>query len=210
MSATILVTALPILILIIILLVVIVIIILPRIRREVIKKSGELANATILEVSYGRGAVYSGGNDNNLVSQHTILKLEVRPQVGSTYITEDHFMASAMDMMKLRPGCLIQVRVNKDNPQQVVSLPETVTAPANAPLEARANLAIANLIAQGGSMSPEDVRKAMENQGIHSRPMPTIQDDPKAKLEKLKEMLNAGLITPQEYETKKVEILARF
>jgi hypothetical protein len=44
--------------------------------------------------------------------------------------------------------------------------------------------------------------------GIHVSP-PVALDDPKAKLEKLKEMLASGLITQQEFEAKKKEILAR-
>jgi len=35
------------------------------------------------------------------------------------------------------------------------------------------------------------------------------QEDPKAKIAKLKDMLDSGLITPQEFEAKKKEILAR-
>jgi hypothetical protein len=51
----------------------------PFIRRQWIKSNGELASATILEVRYGRGAVYSGGYNHSLVSQTVILKLEVHP-----------------------------------------------------------------------------------------------------------------------------------
>lgn len=41
-------------------------------------------------------------------------------------------------------------------------------------------------------------------------PAPAPQEDPMEKLKKLKGMLDAGLITPQEYDTKKTEILSRF
>ena len=38
----------------------------------------------------------------------------------------------------------------------------------------------------------------------------SVQDDPMQKLKKLKEMLDAGLITQEEYDTKKANILANF
>ncbi|MFH2040486.1 MAG: SHOCT domain-containing protein [Chloroflexota bacterium] len=38
---------------------------------------------------------------------------------------------------------------------------------------------------------------------------PLEQDQPEAKLKKLQEMLNAGLITQEDYEVKKAEILSR-
>jgi len=41
-------------------------------------------------------------------------------------------------------------------------------------------------------------------------PAPAPQEDPMQKLKKLKDMLDAGLITAQEYEAKKADILSRF
>lgn len=41
-------------------------------------------------------------------------------------------------------------------------------------------------------------------------PPPAPQEDPMEKLKKLKDMMDAGLITAQEYEAKKADILSRF
>ncbi len=45
---------------------------------------------------------------------------------------------------------------------------------------------------------------------ISTAPAPVQQEDPMQKLKKLKEMMDAGLITAQEYEAKKADILSRF
>ncbi len=213
MSAILSDNVLPFLIIGVVLLILFLIYGVPFLIRTYVKSTGELADATIIDFRSGRGAVYSGSEYNHqLVAQKIILKLEVHPKNGAPYVTEDRFMAKAMDLMKLRPGCNIQVRVAAGNPKRVVCLPETVTASASAPVEARASVAIANLVANaknnGSGMSPEDVMKAFQAQGIRSRPM-TTPDDPKAKLEQLKEMLNSGLITQQEFEAKKAEILSK-
>ncbi len=182
---------------------------IPFIMRQSIKATGELANARILEVRYGRGTVYTGGEHSNSVSsQKVILKLEVHPANGNPYVTEDRFMAKAADLLKLKPGCDMQVRFAKGNPSRVVSLPGTISASADAPMAARAGIAIANLVAQGKAAKPEEVLRALQEQGIRTRPM-SQPDDPKARLEKLREMLNSGLISQQEFEAKKAEILAK-
>lgn len=48
--------------------------------------------------------------------------------------------------------------------------------------------------------------------GLPTAPAPASvpQEDPMQKLKKLKDMMDAGLITAQEYEAKKVDILSRF
>lgn len=46
--------------------------------------------------------------------------------------------------------------------------------------------------------------------GLPTAPAPAPQEDPMQKLKKLKDMSDAGLITAQEYETKKADILSRF
>ena len=185
---------------------------LPPLLRMYVKSTGKRASATILEKHYGRGSVYSGSSYNhNLIAQKVILKLEVHPADAAAYIAEDRFLAKSMDDMRLNVGCDLQVSIARNNPKRVVSLPETVTASAYAPVQARAGLAMANLaeqVAHGGSAGPEQVMAALQAQGVRTVTPPTA-DDPKAKLEELKELLNSGLITQQEFETKKAGILAR-
>ncbi len=184
--------------------------------RWYIKSTGEAARATILDVNMGKWVVYSGSEySGNVQSQQVILKLEVHPNNGAVYVAEDKFMARAMDLMRLRQGCDIQVRIASNNPKRVVCLPETVTAPAGSPVQARAGLAMADFaeqVARGGSFGTEQVMEALRAQGIVPAAMPSmpgVQGDPKERLAKLKEMLDSGLISPQEYEAKKQEILSQ-
>ena len=147
-----------------------------------------------------------------MVSQKIILKLEVHPSNGAPYIAEDRFMAKSMDVMRLNEGCDVQVSVARNHPKWVVCLPETVTASPNAPVQARASLAMADFaeqVSRGGSTDPQQVMEALRARGVRTSTL-AAPDDPKAKLEKLKEMLTEGLITQKEYEAKKAEILSKF
>ena len=185
---------------------------LPPLLRYYVKSTGEPAKATILEKRFGRWIMYSGSEySRNVSAQQVILKLEVHPTNGMLYIAEDKFMAKAMDLLRLNVGCDIQVRIARNNPKRVVCLPNTVVASSNAPVQARAGLAVANFaeqVSRGGLAGAEQVREALQAQGIQAV-LPITQDDPKAKIEKLKDMLDSGLITQQEFETKKREILAK-
>lgn len=185
---------------------------LPPLLRLYVRSTGTRASATILEKRYGRGTMYSGSEYNhNVVAQKIILKLEVHPADAAAYVAEDRFMAKGMDNMRLNVGCDVQVSIARNNPKRVVVLPETVTASPNAPVQARAGLAMANFaeqVAHGGAAGPEQVMAALRAQGVRTS-TPAAPDDPKAKLEKLQEMLNAGLITQQEFAAKRAEILAK-
>jgi hypothetical protein len=182
----------------------------PRLLRSYVISTGQPARAIILEKRLGRWATYSKEDGGNLLAQQLILKLQVHPPQGAPYVAEDKFMAKLIDLRRLNEGCDVQVRIARNNPQRVVCLPETVAASPNAPVAARAGLAMANFAEQasrGGPAGAEQAVEALRAQGIQARPM--AQEDPKAKLAKLKEMLDSGLITPQEFEAKKREILAR-
>jgi hypothetical protein len=182
----------------------------PRLLRSYVISTGAPARATILQKRLGRWATYSKEDGGNMLAQQVILSLQVYPAQGAPYVAEDTFMAKMIDLRRLNEGCDIQVRIARNNPQRVVCLPETVAASANAPVAARAGVAMANFaeqVARGGPAGAEHAVAALQAQGIQPRPL--VQDDPKAKIAKLKEMLDSGLITPQEFEAKKREILAR-
>ena len=214
---------------------------LEPLKRSILKSSGQPATAKIIGKQFGRWVTYSGSEYSSSVSsQQIILKLEVHPPAGVAYIAQDKFMAKAMDLMRLNEGCMIQVYIDKHNPQRVVCDPKTVTVSANSPAASRAGLAMADLVgqfSQGGAVpSTDQVLDALKAQGLNVTPpvipanyasmvppnIPTSyasmvppvipgmgQDDPKTKIEKLNEMLTAGLITQQEFDAKKKEILAR-
>lgn len=222
--------------------------------REIIKSTGTPARARILEQKYGNLIITNGSNYNQSINRQKVtLKLEVHPTDAMPFICEDRFLANPEDLMRLSPGCDVQVMIAQNNPHKVVCLPETVTASADAPAGARANVALADIVeqaVQGVAPSTDQVLEALKTQGFqtsfttsnfgsltpdqqrrvedalkHLGQNPgmaqvvdikgiktnvvTHSSDPKETLEKLKEMLDSGLITSQEYEDKKKEILDR-
>jgi hypothetical protein len=181
----------------------------PYISRALVKSTGTPAEAVILSKRDGKKAVY--GSERSLIAQEIILKLEVHPTAGAPYETEIRYMAGVMDAMRLEPGYIVQVRVARGNPSNVAVLAETSRPGPNASNVARAQVAVANFaqkVARGEVASGQSVMETLQAEGVHTRPM-AAPDDPKLKLEKLKELLAAGLITQQEFETKKAEILAQ-
>jgi hypothetical protein len=204
--------------------------------RSSIKASGIPAKAKILEQRLGRMAVYSGDEYSNTVSsQQVILKLQVYPPNGAPYIAEDKFMAKALDLMRLTAGCELTVYIAKGNPQKVVCDPKTVSASLSAPVGARAGMAMADLASQTTWNSVPDLNQVMDAlkaHGVQGVPpvmpgmppavpgypqnipgyppsIPGAQEDTKAKMENLKAMLESGLITQQEFDAKKKDLLDR-
>jgi hypothetical protein len=223
--------------------------------RMIIKSSGIPARAKILEKKFGKWVMYSGGEYNqNVTGQQLVLKLEVHPQNEMPYICEDKFMAKPVDLMRLNEGCELQVMISKSNPQKVVCLPDTATAPEGASSQTRAGAALADIVEQaihGEVPTTDQVLDALKSQGFQTTSFTTTNfsaltpdqqhkveealkmagqnpgmaqvlrtqgmktsvvtnvSDPKDTLEKLKEMLDSGLISQSEYDQKKKEILER-
>lgn len=184
--------------------------------RAIIKSNGKRARAKILGKKFGRWTMYSGGEYNHTVTaQQVTLQLEVHPDDALPYECEDKFMAKARDLMLLNEGCDIQVVISKTNPMKVVCLPETVTASLDAPVQARAGLAMADLIdqaAHGQVPTTEQVLASLQAQGVQTTSFvvnSSQPNDPKTALTSLKGMLDSGLITQQEFDSKKKEILGR-
>jgi hypothetical protein len=180
--------------------------------RYFVRKTGQPARAVILERRYGRWATYTGSEHNaSMTSQQVILKLEVHPLNDMPYTAEDKFMAKGLDMLRLSPGCEIQVAIAKNNPKRVVCLPETVSAPADASAQARTGLAMADIaeqVARGGSASQEQVLQVLQAHGVQTS-TPSPQENTRAKLEELKAMLDAGLIDQSDFDSKKKDLLAK-
>ncbi len=106
-----------------------------------IKSTGERARAVILERHHGGLEMYTGGDEyghgGQLTSRQIVLKLEVHPNNGATYIAEDRFWVNAMYARRLTPGSEMQVVISRNNPKRVVSMPETLHTSANASAKAR-------------------------------------------------------------------------
>jgi hypothetical protein len=101
--------------------------------RWYIKSTGEPARAVILERRMGNLEMYSGGSEyetGKLTSQQVVLKLEVHPNIGATYVAEDRFWATPFGISQMTPGREMQVIVARNNPKRVVSLPETMAVSA--------------------------------------------------------------------------------
>ena len=102
--------------------------------RWYIKSTGEPARAIILERRMGDLEMYSGGNEyghgGQLTSKQVILKLEVHPNNGANYVAEDRFWATPFSITQMTPGKEMSVVVARNNPNRVVSMPETIVAAA--------------------------------------------------------------------------------
>jgi hypothetical protein len=159
----------------------------PLLRKWLIKINCERAKAIILEVKeIGNGyAVRS-----NMTSMYTVqpvrVKLEVHPNSGAAYTAYDRFKVKGR--IDLQVGDELQVEVSRFNPRWVVALPETTTH-------------------VGGQSQKQGISPSIF--GIPSMSSGQPASDPKAELGKIKEMLDSQLITQQDYEKKKDEILAK-
>jgi hypothetical protein len=147
----------------------------------IIKSNGQPGSAVILEVKNAGWGWYAGGGGNSLLFRPLRVKLEIHPASGPTYIAIDRFNASVRQLEYIKPGNTMQVSIAGFDPTWVASLPETAAEPPRQYKE-----------------DPEE-----ESQRAH------IHRDPQTQLEKIKQMLDGGLITPADYEKKKAEILDR-
>ena len=148
----------------------------------IIKSSGQRARAIVLEVKEAGWGWYSGGRySETLVFQPVKVKLEIHPNTGAPYVAIDRFNAMRdVYRNKLKPGVELQVAVAGFDDTWVACLTETIVEP------------------------PVHRMSAIP----HNQPaQDDDDDDPKARLQKLKGLLSSGLITQQEYDEKKKEIL---
>jgi hypothetical protein len=176
----------------------------PSIKHWLIKSNSDLVSAVILETKKigSEIQVSSGGtrysHTNTEIYQPVRVKLEIHPNNGAPYIAYDKFNAhwypTSANQLKepLTPGSKLQVAVSRFNPQWVVALLETLPPP----YEQR-------------NIERERSMQSMPKDSIVSINEANPTNDPKAELGKLKEMLNSGLITQQDYEKKKSELLSR-
>jgi len=159
----------------------------PLLRKWLIKLNSERAKAIILEVKeIGNGYIVRSNMTSTYTVQPVRVKLEVHPNTGSPYIAYDRFKAKGRYFLPV--GGEMQVEVSRFNPHWVVALPETTTHEG--------------VQSQKQGISPSIF-------GISSISSGQPANDPKAELGKIKEMLDSQLITQQDYEKKKDEILAK-
>ena len=134
-----------------------------------LKENGRVASAKVLKIWDSGTKIGGGAGKENVVGIG--LLLEVYPEGGQPYQVKARDQLHVMDLSRIAPGMMVQVRIHPNNPQKVVV--------------AQWNTVVAQ-------MSPDF--------------MPDTAPD--QRLQQLKQLQEAGLITPQEYETKKKEILA--
>lgn len=159
----------------------------PLLRKWLIKLNSERAKAIILEVKeIGNGYIVRSNMTNTYTVQPVRVKLEVHPNTGAAYTAYDRFKVKGR--IDLHVGDEMQVEVSHFNPHWVVALPETTTH-------------------VGGQSQKQGISPSIF--GIPSMSSGQPASDPKAELGKIKEMLDSQLITQQDYEKKKDEILAK-
>jgi hypothetical protein len=206
----------------------------PSIKHWLIKSNSEPASAVILETKKigSEIQVSSGGtrysHTNTEIYQPVRVKLEIHPNNGAPYIAYDKFNAhwypTGDNQLKepLTPGNKLQVAVSRLNPQWVVALLETLPPPYEQKL-GLANVNTRQRVEQmrrdGHIISQQDYAneklKATSEEGLgyhvqgSSSTSTGSTSDAKGQLEKLQEMLTSGLITQQDYDKKKAEILAK-
>jgi hypothetical protein len=159
----------------------------PLLRKWLIKLNSERGKAIILEVKeIGNGYIVRSNMTSTYTVQPVRVKLEVHPNNRAAYIAYDRFKVKGR--IDLPVGGEMQVEVSRFNPHWVVALPETTTH-------------------VGGQSQKQGISPGIF--GISSMSSGQPANDPKAELGKIKEMLDSQLITQQDYEKKKDEILAK-
>lgn len=139
--------------------------------------SGESAEATILSVRDTGMTV----NHNNF---RVALELRVHPPDGTTYETTTHAFVSRLNPHAYQPGMRVTVRYDPKN---------------------RKRVAVAGIASTGQDVADQVVQQWMaNNQSSH---ISQTRQDSTARLKKVNQLYEQGLITKQEFESKKAEIL---
>jgi hypothetical protein len=124
------------------------------------------------------------------------IPLEIHPPSGAPYAI-DYVFPTARMKAAITVGMEIPVKVLPDDPQRVA---------------VQWDAQMASIAAAGGDMAAVTAGLQATYSGAADAAARQAQanaasDDPTARLGKLKQMRDAGLITPDEFETKKTEIL---
>lgn len=192
-------------------------------------KTGAAAQATVLEV-------WDTGVTVNQNAIQVGLKLRVSPPDGPPYETSARTFVSRLNPGVYRPGMLLNVRYDPKNPnkvavegwggtgnpmaEQVIQSYMSSTGQGPASPQVISNLGqvspeaqqlLRSVLADKDRDGVPDVFQQAGAPGgvqvIDLRAGRGQQSDPAARLQKLTEMRQAGLITEQEYQEKKAEIL---
>jgi hypothetical protein len=140
-----------------------------RAKQKWLRENGRSATAKILKI-WDNGTTIGYGSNSNMVGVG--LLLEVYPEGGEPYQVKARDQLHVMDLSRVAPGMMIEVRVHPNKPDKVIVSQWNVSGAAQ----------------------------------ITAEFLP--QTAPDQKLQLLKQMRDKGLITTQEYESKKTEILA--
>lgn len=197
-------------------------------RHNRLRASGETAEATILRLQE------TGVRVNR--QPRVKITLSVRPSMRPAYEAVTHKLISYFEISHYQPGAVMEVKFDPNNPQSVVILgpkasawggafaggatPNVTTAQTyivngqayssldQLPPEARQALgSVSGLLGDANQNGiPDMMESAMSSAQVIN--MGATEDRVK-KLAELKTMLDQGLITALEYETKKNEILSR-
>lgn len=189
----------------------------PMIRSDRLLKTGEPAEATILKL-WDTGVTL---NENPQIG----LRLEVRPPGRAPFQTETKMVVSRLQTSAYQPGQVVQVRYDPNNPKRVAVesvgggraqvVGHTVTVEGQTydvddlPPEAQQALTKAMQVLEDAD--GDGVPDIMQGKGtrVVDLQTPQSEEDQLKTLRELKGMLDAGLITAEDYEAKKDQILSR-
>jgi hypothetical protein len=200
------------------------------IRHSRLRSTGETAEATIVKIQETGVLV----NRQPRVK----ITLDVRPSLRPPYQAVTHKIISYFEISHYQPGAVMKVKFDPGQPQNVVIIGpkasawggafasgggtpaaaqthvvngQTYTSLDQLPPEARQALgAVSGLLGDANQNGiPDLMESAMSHAQVVNLSAPGQTEDRVQKLTELKTMLDKGLITALEYETKKNEILSR-
>ena len=125
------------------------------------------------------------------------IPLEVHPPGGQPYMVNYVFTAARMKAA-ITAGMELPVKIHPEDPQRIAVQWDAQQA-SNAAAGGDMAAVTAGLQATYGNAANEAMKAAKAN---------AAAEDPMTKLKKLGEMRDAGLITNEEFETKKAQLLA--
>ena len=205
---------------------------IPILTSDRLLKRGKPASATVLQV-------WDTGVTIDEFDIQVGLLLEVRPPGHPPYQVKTKALVPRIQPTLYQPGMVVQVRYDPKKPKKVAiegigprvgsgaAASPTVmmsagtvnyqgkayTSVDDLPPEARAKYekAMSALADKDGNGIPDILEGVLGNISVVQAGQSTgvPRTDPAEKLRKLEEMLDEGLITRQEYEAKKAEILSR-
>ena len=199
--------------------------VLPSLSRLLVLVIGRATDATIVEAKFAGGIVRSGSQYNpTIVAGNKTLVFDIKRDDGSTYRAQETVMVPYKSMHSAAPGATLKVKVNPFMASHVAAQLGTLqAAPMAAPLPnsiSGVNAMLERMGVTGAAL--EAIKRAqtmaatgggwttvVQNAGGAATPVAFGESSVADALRELKSLADSGIITAQDFETKKAELLKR-